>query len=155
MSSDINLLLARSLEDLAAKTAAHGVWGFGNEETWSVDQEMGEIVFSFADGRVARAPAQIIGTINTLDGTWLWSWANSTIEPSMTRDALALKSYGEEHEIAFLKERKCSASEERGWQLTALSGYMNDAQGAYRGPAGTALVFMTFGEVRLSLENGG
>jgi hypothetical protein len=156
MSYDIDFLLARSVEDLAAKTAAHGdLWGFGEEDNWALDQDVGEIVFSFADGKVARASAQIIGTINTLDGTWLWSWANPSIEPSLTRHAVGLRTYGEEHGIQFLTERKCPASQERAWQLTALSGYMNGAQGAYRGPVGTALVFMTFGEIRLSQEGGG
>ena len=149
-SKDIDFLLARGVEDLRAKTAAHGAWGFGREETWNVDQDTGDIIFELADGIVAQAPVQIIGSVNTLDGTWLWSWANPSVDPALTRDALALREYGVTNGVAFLTERKYEASEERAWQLTALSVYLNNAQGAYRGPAGTALLFMTFGEVQLS-----
>lgn len=151
-TEDINFLLARSAEDLRVKTAAHGAWGFGREESWSLDQDTGEIVFALSGRKVARAPAQIIGTVNTLDNTWLWSWGNPSIDPSLTRDAQVMRDYGERHGVEFLTNRKFQASEERAWQLTALSVYLNNAQGGYRAPAGTALVFITFGQVQLSQQ---
>jgi hypothetical protein len=40
--------------------------------------------------------------------------------------------------------------EEQCWELTALANMLAEGQGAYRGPAGTAGVFMTFGQVELS-----
>lgn len=151
----VDFLIARGEEDLRTKTAAHaGIWGFGTEENWSLDQDTGELTFTFPDGKRATASAQIIGTLNTDDGTWLWSWANSSIDPLLTRDARALAKYGQEHGVAFLTGRKYTITEQRAWSLTALSVYVNGSQGAYRGPAGTTLVFMTFGEVRLS-SNGG
>jgi hypothetical protein len=42
----------------------------------------------------------------------------------------------------------------QAWEFTALACHLCDAQGAYRGPAGTALVFMTFGEVTLAQSQG-
>ena len=45
-------------------------------------------------------------------------------------------------------------SEDEAWAFTALACHLCQAQGAYRGPAGPALVFMTFGEVTLSQAGG-
>ena len=45
-------------------------------------------------------------------------------------------------------------SEDEAWEFTALACQLCRAQGAYRGPAGTALVYMTFGEVTLSKPKG-
>ena len=41
-------------------------------------------------------------------------------------------------------------TEEQAWEFTAVAARLGDANGAYRGPAGTTLVFMTFGQVSLS-----
>lgn len=55
-----------------------------------------------------------------------------------------------QHNVAQLTTRKLTCSEDEAWQLTALACKLNEAQGAYRGPAGTTLVFMTFGTVTLA-----
>ena len=44
-------------------------------------------------------PAQIIGTYNSEDHTWLWAWANSSIEEKLQADARQLLKYGEENHI--------------------------------------------------------
>jgi hypothetical protein len=41
-------------------------------------------------------------------------------------------------------------SEEDAWGCLALARDLCDAQGGYRGPAGSALVFLTFGGLTLS-----
>jgi len=46
--------------------------------------------------------------------------------------------------------RKLQITEDQAWELAALAFMVCGANGAYRGPAGTALVFMTFGKVQLS-----
>jgi hypothetical protein len=38
----------------------------------------------------------------------------------------------------------------QAWQFTAVALYLSGAQGAYRGPAGTTMVFMTFGTMTIS-----
>lgn len=151
----IDFLLARGLEDLRAKILGHqGGWGLGKETNWSLDQSAGDLVFSFAEGWMAQAPAQIIGSLDTSDGTWLWAWANPSIEVALTRDALTLKAFGQDNGIELLTEPEIYLSEERAWSLTGLSVYLNNSQGAYRGVMGTTLVFITFGTVRLSKRQG-
>jgi hypothetical protein len=98
----------------------------------------------------AVAPAQIIATYNTLDGTWLWAWDHPSVEPALAKDAKRMLAYGQEHGYAKLTTRKLQITEDEAWELTALAFLVCGANGAYRGPAGTAFVFMTFGEVQVS-----
>jgi hypothetical protein len=155
-STEFQQLLDDSMDELQLKTEAHlNVWGFGSFERWDVDQDTGELIFSNADGTKAVAPMQIIGTYNTTDGTWLWAWDNPSVVDSLKSHALKVRDYGEQHNIAALTERKWVGSEEDAWAMAALATKLCEAQGAYRGPAGSTYVFMTFGQVKLSKSNDG
>ena len=148
--TDFDTLLSQSMEELRLKTEAHDAgWGLG-EADWSVDQDQGEIVFTGADGSTATAPVQIVGTYNSQDGTWLWGWDHPSVVPALQEHAKRVREYGEKHGIQRLTTRKLACSEMEAWELVALACKLCEAQGAYRGPAGTACVFMTFGEVSLS-----
>jgi hypothetical protein len=145
----LRLLVERSLEELRIKTAVHdGTWQLGTAD-WSVDQDTGLIVFTGKE-ITATAPVQIIGTYNTLDGTWLWGWDNPSVDPSLQEHAQRVHEHGKRHGIAGLTTRKLTCDEAQAWEFTALACHLCEAQGAYRGPAGTAMVFMTFGVVSLS-----
>src|SRR5262245_52076143 len=149
-SDDYRRLVEQSMEELRLKTAAHDAgWRLG-EAAWDVDQDTGLIVFTRKDGITATCPVQIIGTYNTADGTWLWGWDHPSILVPLQDHAKRVKAYGEGHGLERLTTRKLQCQELEAWEFTALACKLCNAQGAYRGPAGTALVFMTFGGVRLS-----
>jgi hypothetical protein len=142
--------IERALNALRALTSAHdGTFQIGQAQ-WSVDQDKGTITFLSPKGMRAQAPVQIIGSYNTQDGTWLWSWANPSIEARLTEDARKLQAYGQEHGYDLLTTAKLICPEEQCWELAALACMLCEEQGAYRGPAGAARVFMTFGKVSLS-----
>jgi hypothetical protein len=130
------------------------VWGFGKFDRWDLDQNIGDLVFSNADGTKAiakaTAPAQIIGTYYEGDHTWLWSWGNSPINEKLTKDALKLKAYGEEHHIDRLTTRKWVGTREDGWAMTALAVKICNEQGAYGPVTGETTTFIAFGKVLLS-----
>jgi hypothetical protein len=46
-------------------------------------------------------------------------------------------------------QAKLSCDEAECWTIAAMACKLGGAQGAYRGPAGPTLVFMTFDQVRL------
>ncbi|MEM7316566.1 MAG: DUF6882 domain-containing protein [Planctomycetota bacterium] len=94
--------------------------------------------------------AQIIGSFNTKDNSWLWAWDNPSVLDKLKAHALKLKEYGEEHGIERLTDRKWTGTEDDAWEMAALAVKLCDAQGAYRGPAGSTLIFMTFGKVKMS-----
>jgi hypothetical protein len=69
--AEYRALIDRSMEELRLKTAPHDSgWGLGAAD-WAVNQDTGLITFT---GRkmTPTAPAQIMGTYNIQDGTWLW-----------------------------------------------------------------------------------
>jgi hypothetical protein len=151
LPSDFSTLQKVSNNELKLKTDAHRkAWGLGSMHRWGLSQDAGELVFTFPDGMKAVAPAQIIGTYNTEDHTWLWAWANSSIEEKLTVDALKVRKYGEEHHIERLTQRKWVGTEDDAWPMLALAVKLCDEQGGYRGPAGATHVFIAFGEVALS-----
>lgn len=140
-----------SIEELKLKTQAHKeIWGLDKIERWDLSQDTGELVFSFADGAKAVCPAQIIGTYNSEDHTWLWAWANPSIDEKLKKVSLKVRTYGQENKIERLTKSKWVGTEEDAWAMAALAVKLGEEQGAYRGPAGTTLVFISFGEVKLS-----
>ena len=151
LPSDFSTLQKMSLEELALKTQAHKeVWGLGKIDRWDLNQDTGELVFSLPDGMKAVCPAQIIGTYNSKDHTWLWAWANPSIDEKLKVNALKVRKYGEEHHIDRLTRSKWEGTEDDAWAMAALAVKLCGEQGAYRGPAGATYVFITFGEVKLS-----
>ena len=140
-----------SIEELKIKTEAHArTWGLDRMKRWDLSQESGELVFSLPEDLKAVAPAQIIGTYNTEDNTWLWAWANSSIDDKLKVDALKVRKYGEAHNIAKLTQRKWTGTEDDAWAMVALAVKLCDEQGGFRGPAGATHVFIAFGGVTLS-----
>lgn len=147
---DYSTLLARSIEELRFKTDVNdGTWRLG-ECSWDVDQERGTILFTNPRGLVVSAPVQIIGTYNTLDSTWLWGWDHPSVVPALQEHARMLRDYGVAQGVDRLTTRKLTCSEMDAWELTALACCLCNAQGVYRGPMGTTMVFMTFGKVSIS-----
>jgi hypothetical protein len=151
LPDDLREMLASSSAHAAALTEAHRrAWRHGEEETWDFNQDDGALKFQFADGTLAACPAQIIGTLDTRAGTWMWSWCNRSIDPNLTADAESIRAFGEARGFAVLTEPVFRCDEELGWQLTALALALCARQGLYRGPAGpSTFVYFTFGDVSL------
>jgi hypothetical protein len=148
---EFQTLLDESMEELRAKTMGHQVgWGFGKADRWSLDLSKGDLLFTFDEGVVATCPAQIVGSLDSSDGSWLWAWANPSIPESLQRDSWRVREYGLQHQIARLTSAEWLCTEEEAWRMVALACKICEAQGVYRGPAGTAFVFITFGNVVLS-----
>ena len=149
---DFPTLQSVSIEELRLKTEASQVWGMNKATRWDLRQDTGELVFLLPDGMKAVTPAQIIGTYNSKDQTWLWAWANSSIDDKLKVDALKVRKYGEEHHIERLTQAKWVGTEDDGWEMVALAVKLCEKQGAYLGPSGATDVFIAFGEVRLSRQ---
>lgn len=140
-----------AVRDMRAKTDAHAKqWRLGKESGWNVDQDAGEIEFRFADGRVLRAPVQIVGTWNRQEGVFQWAWGHASVVAGMRRHAENAKQWGERNRQAKYASRVIPATQEEAFQFTAVAATLSAAKGVYRGQTGTAWVYMTFGEVRQS-----
>jgi hypothetical protein len=142
-------IIARSMEELRIKTAAHDRLFQIGRAAWRLDQDTGLITFTGPSGIITSAPAQIVGSFNTVEGTWLWAWDNESVNPKLRVHAALTREYGEKHGIGELTSRKISTTEDKCWEFAALTCHLGNYQGAYRGPGGDTMVFITFGEVKL------
>jgi hypothetical protein len=126
---------------------------FGDEHyDWSVDLEAGVITFTSATRRVS-APVQVIGTYNTLNGTFLWGWDHPSVPEPRRADARLARQFGQLQNLPLFTTRMIECTEEQAWSFTSVALYLSGAQGAYRGPSGTTMVFMTFGEMTIAPIN--
>jgi hypothetical protein len=140
-------MLSVALQELHLKTVAHGGWGFGKFERWDLIQDEGILRFSNPDGPIVRASAQIVGTLDSESGTWLWSWANPSIAPGLTNDAQIVRRYGQERSIPALVEPEWKATGDDAWKMTAIAVKVADAQGAYRGVSQEGPTFIAFRDI--------
>ena len=144
-----DLVFARAEAETALKSQVFQSI-FGDEHyDWKVDLDAGVITFTGVT-RVVSAPVQVIGTYNTLDRTFLWGWDHPSVGEALGADARLAREFGRLQNLPLFTTRKVECTEQQAWVFTAVALYLCGAQGAYRGPAGTTMVFMTFGEMTIA-----
>lgn len=132
--------------------ALENVWRL-SESAWFFDQDQGTITFSHADGTRASAPMQIVGSLNTEKGSWLWATAHDSVNADLAKHAALAQAELRRLGAPELAEDYQQANEERAWEYTALAAKLGGTQGVYRAPIGSSLLgFMTFGELTPSLS---
>ncbi len=137
-------------EGLRMQTRTHQkAWRMGEEKQWLVDPEAGTILFLFESGQKATAPVQIIGAYDRVDGTFTWGWSNPSVPESLRAHALLARQWGERQRLESFTAAAVRCSEEEAWNFAATANRLAAANGVYRGESGSALVFMTLGDVRL------
>lgn len=146
--------LDQCMEELRQKTnATSAEWGLGSEAQWNAELHAGVLSFEFDDGRHVEAPVQVVGTYDQNDGTFLWGWDHPSVPEPLRRAAATVRRYGEAQSIEPFVQRKVECSEDQAWEFAAAAAHLDKATGAYRGPAGSTLVFMTFGNVTSTQGN--
>ena len=138
------LLMQRSLEELSIKTALHEKTLSLSHANWALDLDLGTISFTGVNRIKVVFSVQVIGTFNTLDGTWLWGWDHPSVATPLRKHAMVVRECGAKYANEKLMTRKILSDEREAWEFTALACKLNEALGAYRGPAGSALIFVTF-----------
>lgn len=148
---DFEEYLEGSMEGLRLATDAHrNTWHLGSEKTWNVDQNSGILSFCFEDGLVAAAPAQIIGTYDSQQGSFMWGWDHPSVALGMQKSAMKAKAFGQKRGIDELTTHVVSCDHDRAWAYAALAMREASDSGAFRAPANQrTFVFMTFGKVAL------
>ncbi len=117
-------------------------------ERYDWNQDSGLLVFSHQGLAKVVADVQFVGSVSTRTDTWLWSWANSSyLEPVRAR-IHEVRRYGEEHRFLKLASAHWSATEEDGWEMTAVSAFLLGAPGGYRSPDERGFTFMVLTDVR-------
>lgn len=144
-----DLVFARAEEEAALKSELF-VTVLGDEESgFEVDLDTGVIRFTSAS-KVISAPIQVIGTYNTLDGTFLWGWDHPSVPEPLAADARLAREFGRRQDLELFTTRKVECTEDEAWVFTSVALYLSGAQGLYRAPFGTTMVFLTFGKVTIA-----
>lgn len=152
LTEPAEVVFGRAESEIALKTQLFQAI-FGTEHyDWGVDLDAGIITFTSATKRVS-APVQVIGTYNMRDRTFLWGWDHPSVPEPRGADARLARRFGQLQNLPSFTTRMVEVTEEQAWRFTAVALYLSGAQGAYRGPAGTTMVFMTFGEITITPIN--
>ncbi|WP_424950088.1 DUF6882 domain-containing protein [Deinococcus sp.] len=138
----------QSVAGLQVLTRAHdSLFGLGSA-SWHADLQTGTLTFTNERYR-AVCPVQVIGTYDTRDSSWLWGWDHPSVPEGLAEHAKLVRAFATRQGLSALLTPALHCSEEDIWAFAALAVRLAGAQGAYRGPAGTTLVMMTFGAVQL------
>ncbi|MCX5315595.1 DUF6882 domain-containing protein [Streptomyces sp. NBC_00154] len=151
--ADLSTLLLQGEDMIDQLGRAHMSWGLGSADRWDLDQTTGIITWTFPD-KTATAPAQILGSFSHTSGSWLWSWANTSILPEMSRDAGIFRDWAEAHGHPHLAQPKIEVDEKAASSLVALAVRVTKAIGYYKGPGNNSAVIITFGPVTLTAADG-
>jgi len=147
---ELDKILGQALLDLETKVAAHAEWQLDKIEDWGFRPGSNELVFGRRDGGRLLCRAQVIGTLNTADHTWMWAWNSDEFDPARTEHARRVRDFGQEHRYPRLTEGLLTyCDEDEAWALAALAVDLNDAQLAYAAPKDGILIFMTIDEVKV------
>jgi len=105
-------------------------------------------VFSHKGTPVVIADVQFVGGFSTHSNTWMWSWANvSFLEPVKSK-IREVRAYGDQHRLIKLASAYWGATEQDGWDMTAISAFLLGAKGGYRSPHEHGFTFMIMTDVR-------
>jgi hypothetical protein len=111
-----------------------------------LNEATGQLIFS-DESHTPRvlAHVQIVGSANTDDRTWLWSWANPDVDATLYNDILEVQMLGETRGIEQLTTPFWEGDAVDGWEMTSISAYVLQAEGAYRAatPHGFTYLVMT------------
>jgi hypothetical protein len=147
-------VLAKAVAELAHKTQLHSdSWGIRDVRRADVDIARGTLSFASQKGWFITTRVQIVGTFTPADKMWLWAWDNPSIPPALAENAQLVRDFGKTYGLAHFQTRKISATEDGAWSLTALACHLAGNDGAYRGTADNAQVFMNFRDVSIFAPN--
>lgn len=120
----------------------------GGYDRFDWSQESRVIVFSSARTPKVVADVQFVGSYSDTSKTWLWAWANHSIEPVLVQDSLRVKAYGTERHFQQLTEAKWPATEADGWEMATFQAYVTGADVMYRTPFKGGKTYLTLKNIR-------
>ena len=126
------------------------------ERNWSFDMNTGQLVFG--KKKLFDKPlvfdVQILGSASQAGGSWLWSWANPSVNETLTRASLFLRDQGALSDFQTpMFPVDFEDTEDHRIALTSV-GVLAQSYGCdayYRGPAGTTALYFLLNDQRLHL----
>jgi uncharacterized protein DUF6882 len=121
----------------------------GHWPRFDYDEGTGVLIFSEHDSARVIADVEFVGEVDRHDSTWTWAYDIPAISP-FASGALRARRYGWLHGIAELRHSGWHADDVDGWEMTSLTNWITDAEGAYRAPSSDSMkyTFMLLKHVR-------
>ena len=146
---DWDTLIAQSYEYLyAVQDTLESEFELSKQERWDVDQDTGLLTFSNAGVPSVEASIVFVGSYSTSAGSWLWSWANDSIDKNLSDPVQPVRDFGSKHGFEKLTDEGWEAEEVDGWEMAAISAYILKGKGVYRPPYSSGVAFLVLTDVR-------
>jgi len=122
-------------------------FNINEHKRWDWDLEKEVLEFS-NDGIVAvTAKMEFVGSVSTSSNTWLWGWANPSLEGSIDTISNKLTTFGRESKYLKLTTPFWSADEIDGWEMTAVAAELLGSRGAYRTTSESSYTYMLIHDI--------
>lgn len=131
-----------------ALEAANSAWNMAEAVKSDIDLVEGTIVWWFLD-KAANASAELLGTWNPADETFLWGWEHPSAPENLRNASVAVKDFADRHDIDELADALRPCTFDEGWALAAIAVLIGDLKGMCRVEAvrGGAWAYVGFGDV--------
>ena len=123
-------------------------FGIGQYERYDYDLASGRFWWSDAGITKVEAKVMVVGSISTETNTWLWGWANPSLDGGAIEDIERVRAIGEEQGIEKLTEGKWPADEVDGWEMTAVAARLLEAEAGYRSPSRSGFLYLLLDDLR-------
>lgn len=114
----------------------------GHHERYSWNMDTRELVFSTGGKPRVVAEFRFVGSFCQQSESWMWSWANRSLDEPLKNEIRQVRSYGEEHSYRQLVSGLSFGTEEDAWKMTAIAAYLLRARGVYRSPDDETVSFL-------------
>ena len=114
----------------------------GEHERWDWHQETATLIFSHNGKPQVEANIQFSGTYSTQSETWMWAWANESLDEKVKSSSRDIRAMGEELGLKQLVAGRYAATEVDGWEMTSVLAKHLNAIGVYRTPSDTGFTYM-------------
>jgi hypothetical protein len=139
----VELLTAAHAYTTQRQDVLRNEFGLASMPHAHLNEATGQLVFSDAAATPrVLASVQLVGSVDTEKRTWLWSWANPDVEPALCKDILEVHMLGETRHIEQLTTPFWDGDAVDGWEMTSISTYVLQAQGAYRAATAQGFTYM-------------
>jgi len=125
---------------------------FDPDGRFDFSQDAGTLTLSNGLGNItAHARFVPVGTWSSETGSWLWGWANESIDRALVAPLQKLRDYGAQTRIELLTSERVACSAEEAQEIYAVAVHLLQAQGWYRSQmTPTSVIHTALFDIRLA-----
>jgi hypothetical protein len=145
----VELLTAAHAYTTQRQDVLRSEFGLASMPHAHLNEDTGQLVFSDASvtPRVI-ADVQVVGSVDSENRSWLWSWANPDVAPALCKDILDVHTLGKSRQIEQLTTPVWEGDAVDGWEMTSISAYVLQAAGAYRASTSQGFTYLVMTSVK-------